>query len=194
MNNIVADFFDSMAASWDVKNNIDESIINTILDYAGVAGGMTVLDAGCGTGVLIPFFLERGVKSVTAVDISKEMTDIGKLKFPQKNVSFVCGGIESYRGGEPFDCVIAHNSFPHFLMQDMAINNLKRLTRPGGRLTVAHSISREAVLRCHRNMSSVSLELPETAALAAMLRPEFDIEREISDSKMYLVSGIKGVQ
>lgn len=48
---------------------------------------MSVLDVACGTGVLIPDYLERGAAQVTAIDIAPEMVRIAREKFPQENVT-----------------------------------------------------------------------------------------------------------
>ena len=76
----VITFFDYCASSWDARMIRNESVINTILDHGGVSTGCTVLDVACGTGVLFPDYLQRNVKSVTAVDISPEMTWIASRK------------------------------------------------------------------------------------------------------------------
>lgn len=66
----IADFFDRCAPWWDADMIRNEVLITTILDNAGIKGGMDVLDVACGTGVLFPDYLKRGVESVTGIDIS----------------------------------------------------------------------------------------------------------------------------
>ena len=77
-------FFDRCAPEWDADMIRNEPVIQTILDNAGVCAGIDVLDVACGTGVLIPDYLKRSVRSVTGIDISPEMIRIAEKKFPQE--------------------------------------------------------------------------------------------------------------
>lgn len=74
-------FFDRCAPSWDSELIRDDEIIKKILDNGGVKEGADVLDVACGTGVLFPDYLSRGVGSVTGIDISPEMAKIAAGKF-----------------------------------------------------------------------------------------------------------------
>lgn len=191
MEDKVALFFDSVAEDWDVKNNLDSEVLEKITDISGASENKTVLDAGCGTGVLIPFFLKRKVGHVTALDISEKMLRIAQRKYSDKRISFVCSNILSFNPDEKFDCVMVHNAFPHFLSQRQSIEKLKELTDYGGTLTIAHSISRDAVLRCHENVPEISVELPKAQTVADMLGDEFEKFTLISDEKCYIVSAAR---
>ena len=71
----VIDFFDRCAPSWDAEMVRSDEKINTILDNARVHSGSRVLDVACGTGVLMPDYLSRGVASVTGIDITRDDKD-----------------------------------------------------------------------------------------------------------------------
>lgn len=64
-------FFDRCAPGWDAGTVANDEIIGKILDNTGIAAGMEVLDVACGTGVLFPYYIERGVSSVTGIDIPR---------------------------------------------------------------------------------------------------------------------------
>lgn len=191
MKDNVARFFDSTAKDWDKINKPASEILEKIADIAGISENLSVLDVGCGTGVMFPFYLKRNVKSLTAVDVSEEMLRIAQKKFPGESISFVQSDIVNFDDGKRYDCVITHNAFPHFLRQREATEKLKALTSPGGTLTVAHSISRENVLKCHENIPDISLELPEARTLADMFGEEFEAFTILSDEKCYIVSARK---
>ena len=53
------DFLNSMAGTWDERCRDDQYRINEILDLLPIKQGDTVLDVGTGTGVLVPYLLER---------------------------------------------------------------------------------------------------------------------------------------
>ena len=107
-------FFDRCAPTWDAEMIRNETAIAAILDNAGVRAGVDVLDVACGTGVLFPDYLKRGVRSVTGVDISSEMAKIAAAKYPAAPIKVVCGDIETLSSDRLFDVVMVYNAFPHF--------------------------------------------------------------------------------
>ena len=190
-NDVIA-FFDHMASHWDADMIRDDAVIAKILDGAGVEAGARVLDVACGTGVLIPDYLRRGVASVTAVDISPEMVRIAKEKFPQENVTVLCGDIEHITLDQSFDCIVVYNAFPHFPDPERLIATLSGLLAPGGTLTVAHGMSRAMIDRHHEGAASkVSVGLMHEDALADIFAKHLQVTVKISDDRMYQVTGTK---
>mgnify|MGYP000866399845 CR=1 FL=1 len=176
-------FFDRCAPEWDADMILNEPVIQTILDNADVCAGIDVLDVACGTGVLIPDYLKRSVRSVTGIDISPEMIRIAKKKFPQESVKLICGDVESVQLNRQFDCVMVYNAL---------IDHLAELVQSGGRLSIAHGMSRAMLTRHHSGSASrVSIELPEAEAVAQMMDEAFRVDVVISDDTMYQVCGIK---
>lgn len=185
-------FFDRCAPEWDADMIRNEPVIQTILDNAGVCAGIDVLDVACGTGVLIPDYLKRSVRSVTGIDISPEMIRIAKKKFPQESVKLICGDVESVQLNRQFDCVMVYNAFPHFPNPKGLIDHLAELVQSGGRLSIAHGMSRAMLTRHHSGSASrESIELPEAEAVAQMMDEAFRVDVVISDDTMYQVCGIK---
>ena len=85
-----------------------------------------------------------------------------------------------------------YNAFPHFPNPEKLIKNLAELLKENGRISIAHSMSREEIQSRHqKRAANVSLELPTAEVLAEILRPYFNIDIIISDNEMYQVSGIK---
>jgi len=186
----VADFFDRCAPWWDEDMIRNEIIITTILDNAGIKGGMDVLDVACGTGVLFPDYLKRGVESVTGIDISPEMAKIAASKFPE--VKVICGDVEETKFDKQFDAVMVYNAFPHFPDPARLIEALTRVVKPGGRLCVAHSMSRDKLQQHHSGRASkVSIDLIHEKELAALFAPFFDVDVIISNDRMYQVAGTR---
>ncbi len=185
----VIDFFDHCAPWWDADMIRKEDIIATILDNGGIRPGCHVLDVACGTGVLFPDYLGRGAASVTAIDISPEMAAIAREKFPQ--VQVLCGDVETAVFDRKFDAVMVYNAFPHFPDPAKLVEILASVTAPGGRLSVAHSMSRAALTKHHERASQVSIDLIEEQELAALFSPWFDVDVIISNDDMYQVSGVR---
>ena len=188
----VQQFFDRLAPGWDADMVRNDALIRLILDGAGVCPGKSILDVACGTGVLIPDYLARGASSVTAVDLSPEMVKIAREKFPQENVSVLCGDASDTDFGRSFDCIVIYNAFPHFADPEKLISHLAGFLKPGGTLTVAHGASRETIDAHHGGSARrVSNGLMMAEELAALFGKYLTVSVVISDDKMYQVTGVK---
>ena len=186
----IADFFDKCAPWWDDDMIRNEDLITIILDNCQISAGKDVLDVACGTGVLFPDYLQRNVASVTGIDISPEMAKIAAGKFPE--VQVVCGDVEETEFDKQFDCIMVYNAFPHFPDPKKLIERLAQLVKPGGRLSIAHGMSRDALTSHHSGRASdVSIDLLHEEELAAILTPWFDVDVIISNDRMYQVCGIR---
>lgn len=187
--NEVAAFFDRCAPWWDADMIRHEDILSTILTLGGIREGIDVLDVACGTGVLFPDYLERNVASVTGIDISPEMAKRAASKFPQARV--ICGDVEVVEFDRQYDAVLVYNAFPHFPDPAKLIEVLAKWVKPGGRLSVAHGMSRAALTDHHKRASRVSIDLLHERELAALMEPWFDVDVMISTDRMYQVSGVR---
>lgn len=185
----VAEFFDRCAPWWDDDMIRNEEIIAAILNNGGIREGVDVLDVACGTGVLFPDYLKRGAASVTGIDISPEMAKRAAAKFPEVNV--ICGDVEQVEFDRQFDCVMVYNAFPHFPDPKKLIATLAGLVKPGGKLSVAHGMSRAALTDHHKRASAVSIDLIHEKELAAIFSKWFDVDVVISTDRMYQVSGVR---
>ncbi|MDY4582888.1 MAG: class I SAM-dependent methyltransferase [Candidatus Faecousia sp.] len=186
-------YFDSRAAGWDGELVKNDTVIGKILDNAEVGEGMDILDVACGTGVMIPFYLDRGAASVTAIDISPEMARIAGEKFAgDPRVRVLCGDVEETDFHRTFDRIVVYNAFPHFPNPQRLIRQLASLLKEGGRLTIAHGASREAIDGHHAGpASAVSNGLMQADRLKKLFDPYFEVEVMISNRQMYQVSGVK---
>lgn len=189
----VIEFFDRCAPAWDAEMVKSDKIINAILDNAEVGPGMDILDVGCGTGVMFPYYLERGAASVTGVDISPKMAQIAGEKYAGNSaVRVICADVEEFSFDRKFDAVVVYNAFPHFPEPKRLIKTLAALLKEGGRLTVAHGASREAIDGHHQGSASgVSNGLMSAESLRALFAPWLQVEVVISNDRMYQVSGVK---
>jgi demethylmenaquinone methyltransferase/2-methoxy-6-polyprenyl-1,4-benzoquinol methylase len=191
--NSVINFFDKQAATWDAEMIKDDNIIGKILDNAQISENTTVLDVACGTGVMIPYYIDKKVKSVTGIDISRNMIDIAEEKFSAlENVSFICDSAISYSFNNKFDRIVVYNAFPHFENPETLISKLSSLLNEGGVLTVAHGMSKEQIDKIHRKgANSVSIPLMSSDELSKLFGKYLTVTVNISDSKMYQVCGKK---
>ncbi len=183
-------FFDSCAESWDEQTVRKEDIIEKILDNACVSDGDDVLDVACGTGVLFGDYIKRKAGSVTGIDISPAMADIASGKY--EDIQVICGNAQGYDFGKEFDVIVIYDAFPHFTDSRALFESLSKYLKTGGRITVAHSMSREMLIDLHKDRAnSVSLDLPEIAELEGIMAEFFDVVFSVSDDSMYQVCAVK---
>lgn len=188
----VIEFFDQMAPNWDAEMIRSDDIVRTILDNAEVTEGKHILDVATGTGVLIPDYLQRKTASVTAIDISPKMAEIARRKFPQPEVTVLCGDVEQTAFDRSFDCIVVYNAFPHFPDPDALIAKLSSLLTPDGTLTVAHGMSREKIDAHHHGTARhVSNGLMPLEDLCGIFEKYLKVTAAISDERMYQVAGKK---
>ncbi len=189
----IIEFFNRCAPNWDAEMVKNDEIIRKILNNAQVRENMDILDVACGTGVMIPYYLERKVSSVTGIDISPEMAKIASQKYAAENrVRIICGDVESVEFDTVFDAVIVYNAFPHFPEPKNLIEKLASLVKENGRLTIAHGASRENIDRHHKEAAGkVSNGLMSADRLKTLFEPYFEVEVIISDEQMYQVAGVK---
>ena len=185
-------FFDQAAPEWDDRMVADDRKIEFILDRAGICSEQTVLDVACGTGVLFPYYLRRKVRRITGVDISPEMARIAAAKADDPRIEVICGDIETLPVTEPYDCCVIYNAFPHFPDPARLMERLSLWVKAGGRITVAHGMSLEALHRHHAGRAEhVSRPMLPPQALAKLLSPWFAVDTRISDEEKYVVSAVR---
>lgn len=186
----VRDFFDALAPDWDGRCSHDENKIERILDAADIYAGSRVLDVGCGTGVLFPYYFARGALSVTGMDISPAMLAQAEQKLQDPRLTLRLGDAAAADFAAEFDCCVVYSAFPHFFDPEALVASLARALCPNGRLCIAHSESRACINARHAGGAKpVSRLLPSAAETAALLRPYFRVDTVVDDETMYIVCG-----
>lgn len=105
-----------------------------LLDAARIEAGMSVLDVGTGTGTAAAAACGRGAE-VTAVDAEPSMVDVAARNVPTADV---CLAVlpELPFADDAFDAVIGNFVLHHVGRPLSALRELRRVTRPGGRIAV----------------------------------------------------------
>lgn len=194
----IEEFFDKKAAIWDSLDETDADIVNLILDNAKVRGDVRVLDVACGTGVMMPFYIKRGILQITGIDLSSKMTDVAREKFAEQiesgRVKIFTGDIESVDEIPDFPCnekynrIVLYNAFPHFPNPKKIVNVLCSFLDKGGIVTIAHGKSREEIDAHHKGHAShISNGLMSIEDLERLLPSGLEIIKKVSDSKMYQI-------
>lgn len=119
--------------------------------------GMYVLDVGCGTGALGYVAMEHGAKSVVCGDISYLMLKAVVAKNSDSDIKLMNCQLDAEGlpfKNDSFDSVISGMTFGTLPDQELVLNEMIRVTKPGGLVCVgAHGPEHyweaiDATLRC----------------------------------------------
>ncbi|MGW1325199.1 class I SAM-dependent methyltransferase [Streptomyces antibioticus] len=105
-----------------------------LLDVAGVGEGVRVLDVGTGTGTVAALACGRGAK-VTAVDAEPGMVAQAALSVPEADVRLAALP-QLPLADDEFDVTVGNFVLNHVGRPRQALTELRRVTRPGGRIAV----------------------------------------------------------
>lgn len=108
--------------------------VEWLLDAAEVRLGTHVLDVGTGTGTAAAAACGRGAK-VTAVDAEPSMVEMAALNISTADVQVAALPSLPFRDDE-FDAVVANFVLNHVGQPLPALAELRRVTRPGGRIAL----------------------------------------------------------
>jgi ubiquinone/menaquinone biosynthesis C-methylase UbiE len=156
-------YFNSKADIWDEK--IAEKDVERLASLAkslDIRRGDTVLDVGTGTGVLVPFLLEKvGPEGkLVCLDAAEKMLAKARAKNFKGNIEYVCADISRTRfGNEAFDAVVCYSSFPHFQDKAGALQEIRRVLKKGGKLFICHTSSRDAINQIHQSIPELTHDL-----------------------------------
>ena len=145
---MVADVFHSVAAKYDVMNDLMSFGIHRIwkrftIDCSGVRRGQRVLDLAGGTGDLAAKFSrmvgEQG--QVVLADINDSMLKMGREKLRDRgivgNINYVQSNAEALPFPDNyFDCITISFGLRNVTDKDKALRSMFRVLKPGGRLLV----------------------------------------------------------
>lgn len=196
MTKEIKNFFDRHADKWDTYEKPDIGlIIDRILDRICILRDDKILDVGCGTGILVPFFENRGVKNFIGIDFSKKMIEEYRKKFPGRKA--VTGDFEKHGlfKSNSFTKVIIYNAFPHFRNHQKVFKNTFDYLKPEGGLYIVHSMSRRELDKHHRKSPEVADHvLPCNKEFRRLYADAGFKDIEIDDSNLFFSRGIKPQQ
>lgn len=132
--------FAELSSSWWDRNgplktlhDINPARLDFIEQYTSLKD-KTVLDVGCGGGILSLAMAEKGAK-VTGLDVEKESLEVAKEKAIKKKleVNFVCTPIENYQE-QTFELVTCMEMLEHVANPTLVIEHCAKRLNKGGLL------------------------------------------------------------
>ena len=142
LHEIVQHFNEAAADEENFPSTIDPRIyhVQLILEYFGDLNGKRVLDVGCGKGRFARILAERFPgASVVGFDLAEAM-----LRHVPAGVSACAGSMTAlpFPTGA-FDCAYATESLEHAVEIDVAVAEICRVVRPGGRIVIIDKNARK---------------------------------------------------
>ncbi|CAN5543620.1 class I SAM-dependent methyltransferase [soil metagenome] len=141
VNQAPAADYDGFAAEYSARN--ENSLFNAyyerpeMLRLAGDVAGLSVLDAGCGSGPLTEALQTKGAV-VSGFDLSPAMVDLARARLgDDADVRVADLGAAVPYPDDRFDLVVASLSLHYVQDWESALAELRRVLRPGGRLIVS---------------------------------------------------------
>lgn len=172
------EFFNTAAVTWDRRFKTQELLgfLDRLIPKLHLKKGEKILDVGTGTGILIPFLLKAvgSTGHINAIDFSEKMVEICKAKYAyHPNVCIDIERIENLHfPTESFDAITCFGLLPHLENKELALAQMNRVLKNGGRLIIAHALSSAEIKAHHHNSSPVVAHdtLPEDKNMRELLR------------------------
>jgi demethylmenaquinone methyltransferase/2-methoxy-6-polyprenyl-1,4-benzoquinol methylase len=154
--------------------------------------GNHVLDAGCGTGVLVPFVLERITSTgiLYELDFSEKMIEVNRNMHARNNIRFIVSDAESTPLDEAScDVIICFSCFPHFQDKEKAMSVLSRILKKQGLFAVSHFDSSEGIKKHHESCHAVMHDhLPDEVVMRSLFQKVgLNIELLIDEPGFYYI-------
>lgn len=190
-------YFNDHAQGWDTtkRSNAPHQLqaMAARLDFPTDA---LVMDVGSGTGVFVPYvqrkLCELGL--VVCVDFAFKMLDIARIKNSNHTINYLCAEIETAGfSANVFDAAVCYSTFPHFHDKPLALENIYRLLKPGSRIFICHTASREFINNIHLNIPDFIDHLipPKDEMLVLMKEAGYHDIRIEEAQDSYLACGTK---
>ena len=135
---------------------------------------------------------------VVAEDISEQMLIEAGKSIDSENVRFVCDDVCVLAlKSDSFDKVICFSLFPHILHPQKALDEIRRVLRPGGRLLILHTSGSHELNHFHASLNSVVCrdQLLPADEMVPLIRKAGLVERVVEESEdLYWVETEKPIK
>ena len=155
-------FFENYAGTWDRDRKENPEILSFLVTLMGLSAGDTVLDAGSGTGILLPY-LHRAVTGtgrIEELDYSHRMLEQARQKFASvPGVTYTEKDILKYKlPQKTYDAIVCLNFYPHIAQyKEVFIKKMTAALKQDGALIIMHDMPRSRV-----NALPISTRTPST--------------------------------
>lgn len=158
--------------------------------------GDSVLDVGCGSGILAPMILERiGPAGILhELDFAERMIEFNRRLHQEANIRFlIADAAEAPLEDASCDVILCFSCFPHLHDKERVMHTLSRILKRGGSLVVAHFDSSEGINKHHESCPAVMHDhLPDQSDMRALFqRSALSISCFIDEPGFYCIVAAK---
>jgi ubiquinone/menaquinone biosynthesis C-methylase UbiE len=154
--------YSNIAKYYDKVRTEPGALLSRIVKYGGIKPKSIVLDIGCGTGRFPIDLLTLTRCSLFGLEPSLEMLREALLKDSSRSIVWVRGdGQRLPFPNEIFDCVYMTFVLHHMERKDLALQEIYRVLKRGGRcvvMTISHSQIKRHVLNDFPGVTAIDLK------------------------------------
>lgn len=167
--------FNELAPRWDSLPGAPDALprAGRFVERAVGADARRILDAGCGTGILLPHLTENcpSATCIVELDFAEEMLKENLRRVTERRICRVCVDAQAlpfFPGS--FDHVLCFGVLPHLVELPQALQELFRVLGPAGTFSVGHLMGSAELNAFHRSLGGplASDTLPAAESLAQM--------------------------
>ncbi|MGQ9844512.1 MAG: class I SAM-dependent methyltransferase [Spirochaetota bacterium] len=172
-------YFNNLSANWDEVVGNDQLRIQelrNVFSLINIKPNDTVMDVGCGTGVLFTIIQERiGPQgTLIAVDPSDRMIEEAKKRYANfNNITYIVGPLEDITlPDKSINVILCFAVFPHIEDKQMALKKCYNFLTVDGSLYIFHLSDTKSLNEFHHNLNApVSRDyMPIRKELEEMIR------------------------
>lgn len=132
---VQSELWGQRAVEWCAMEGQMQPLYDAALERIGAGHGTELLDVGCGAGLAAQLAARRGAV-VSGLDATPELLAIAAERVP--NGAFATGDLEWLPyADDAFDAVVGFNSFQYATNPRRALEQARRVARPGAPVVIA---------------------------------------------------------
>jgi ubiquinone/menaquinone biosynthesis C-methylase UbiE len=197
MQDLHQEFFDNLAAEWDLHYTAEDlERLSRLVGKLPLSPGMSILDLGCGTGILFDLLRRRVGPDglITGVDFALSMVQRAHRNFPFPNVTVVDANTccLPFRDSS-YDLAISFAAFPHFADKDTTVRETSRVLKRGAPFYIVHLVSSKELADIHHREGGVvahDMLPPENELRRMFTEAQFDDVRIDDHPGLFLASAV----
>ena len=189
---LTRNYFNELANEWEQNQCLEQSHIEYLLARLQLQQFNSILDMGCGTGVLFPYLnkMTNSDTTIYGIDFADCMTRIAKNNSVDE-IQVVCGDAHKLPFSDNmFEMIVAFHVFPHFHRKLHALSECWRVLKLNGNLAILHVHSSEEINSIHAKIGGVvqNHTLPTAKKMSELMkRAGFSIINTIDRCGEYIV-------